>query len=322
MTTYLREPFTVAGRWTGTFTIVAGRTGTGLRIVSNDTATWNFHSEGPHSEYVTCGFAFRTTTSTATRAVVSLVGGDGAEHIMLTVGTTGILSVRNGGVTATIRASSVAGVIVNDTWHFVEMQVRAHPLLGFAKVRVDGVEVINVADVDLRWDSGFTDIGIIRFGGSSSPYATQTFDDLYLAVGEGEPFKGDTPIAVVTEAHAVAQSLRVAFSDPLPVDWYRSFGQSLRVGFLPGTTSARVGHVSLRVLRKSDESPAEVSATRLYVLRGTGTPTASGTPTNVKMWNGSAFVAAPARTWSASWFQPSTAIKTWNGTAFVDAVGG
>ena len=316
----MREPFTAMGRWTGAnhSIIAGGRTGNGLQLTANAAAILNFHSEAPHSEYVTCGFAFRTASSTGTRGCVSFLGGDGAAHIALSIGTTGALSVRQGAVTTgTIRATSAVGVIINDTWQFIEMQVRSHPLLGFAIVRVNGSEVININTVDLQADAGFPDIGVIRFGDSASPYATQIIDDLYLAVGEGESFRGDTAFATTTEGQSAGQQTRVGFAEPGTIDWYRSYGQTMRVGFLPGVTEARVGHVALRVLRKPVESPVQVSAARLLVLRGPGTPTASGTPPNVKVWTGAAFVDAPLRTWASSWFQPSTAVKTWNGTAWV-----
>ena len=66
---------------------------------------------------------------------------------------------------------------------------RLHDSLGFVKINVDGVEVLNVSGLDTKNAGTGTTYDTVQFGMGLS--GTTLFDDLYLMAGAGDSFLGD-----------------------------------------------------------------------------------------------------------------------------------
>ena len=90
-------------------------------------------------------------------------------------------------------ASSATGVIVLNTWHYVEVQVKLHDTTGSATVRVDGTSVITIPTVDTKNGGTKTVYDTVRLSAGAAGNTNQ-YDDLYLTMGAGAPFKGDITI--------------------------------------------------------------------------------------------------------------------------------
>ncbi|MET0980421.1 MAG: hypothetical protein ABWX90_04140, partial [Candidatus Saccharimonadales bacterium] len=195
----LSEPFNdfTSAPWTvnGACTIVAGRTGTAAQTTG---------SSGVHADYtipsisesdvVTFGCAFRWTDAVSIdRDIVRFMCEDGtAVGLTLRVLTTGALDFCR--VTATSLATSAAGLLVANTWYYIEMQAKVHDTAGYGIVKVNGSTVINVAGIDtLGGTIVNTAIDQIRIGAHISGPVNQ-YDDLYLKVGAGASFATDWTI--------------------------------------------------------------------------------------------------------------------------------
>jgi hypothetical protein len=135
------------------------------------------------------GFAFRSNVlPTATHWINYIRGAAN------TVFQTAIKLNTDGSLTAgrvtdtfgTISAlgSSAGGVIVANTFHFIEVELVIHDTTGSFKVWVDGTLVINATGVDTRSNVGVNPadadtIWLGSDGGNPGPGTTSTFDDFY-----------------------------------------------------------------------------------------------------------------------------------------------
>ena len=310
MTLVLRDAFFDWSSWGSRIgdTIVAGRTGTAGQLQGSSAKAELTVS----NTWVTTGFAFKTGEMGAPRSFVTFMTSPITAAANLTYNPNGSLTFQKG-ASGTVAGTTAAGVIAVNTWAFIELQVFFHTTLAQSQVtiRVNGTQVLNVTTADLA-GTLFTTFRLV--GALSIPH---TFDDLYLATGVGESFRGDTAIS---EARDARQVMKVALAEPMPVDWYRSLRHTVRVAFQGATTFGRVGGVDLRVLRTPLSGYGKLGGIRMAVLRSIGIPT---TPTAMaKYWTGATFASGPIRYWTGTEFQNTLAVKTWNGTAFVDAVGG
>ena len=235
MTTVLEEPFDDLSEWDSQLnaTIIAGgRTGNGLQVSSNGSLRYDLQNA---SDWVTLGVAFKASL-TANRAAVGLLA-DAASVVQVTlvVLTTGAIEVRRGTSTGALLGTTVTGLVTGDTWTYLEWQSRMHDTAGESRVRVNNTQVLNLTAVDTR-AAGTTGTVFSHVRLATASGATHLYDDMYVAVGAGESFRGDIHI---------------------------------------------------------------------------------GAGPSAKVWNGSAYIDGPVRTYNGSAFVDAVAVKTWNGSAFV-----
>ena len=201
-TDVLMEPFNnfTTNSWTlaGTApTIVAGRTGTCCQVLASNSASYNIAAP-QQSDTLTFGCAFRwTDATTPTRDIVQFRGFSvtpgAALQTRLRVDSTGALLVVDGSG-GTLGSPSSAGVVARNVWAYIEAQTKlADAPNGTTTVRLNGVTVITVTGVDTRPNAASSVYDQIRLtpgvGGT-----TEQWDDLYLTMGAGAPFKGDITI--------------------------------------------------------------------------------------------------------------------------------
>jgi hypothetical protein len=188
-TDVLTEPFNnfTDAPWatSGAAAIVAGRTGTAAAVSSNTNPQYTISAPN-QSEYVTLGFAFRTSNVGAGLFPLVIFRTTGTNENQLAITTTGGIQFFQGGQLV-IGASSASGLVAVNTWYYIEVQFRnANAPDGWVKVRLNGVEVINVSGQKTR-ANGIPD-SLLLYSVSGM---TRLFDDMYLSTGAGCAFKGD-----------------------------------------------------------------------------------------------------------------------------------
>jgi hypothetical protein len=184
-----------------------GRNSTqGMRLVHPNTgapgATAVLALAGVSGTTAVVGFAFNTgsVTRAAEMRVLSIVK-TSVQHITLTIGTGGALSLRLGGVTGGILGTS-STTLSSSTWYFIEVKVLLDNSAGTYALRINGVSEISgtgadtVASGTAGWDSLEFGHGLI----TNTPDPEFSFDDLYLCDGTGgvnDTFLGDHRIVCV-----------------------------------------------------------------------------------------------------------------------------
>jgi len=191
----LFEPFNnfTAAPWStnGSPTIIAGRTGTAANMSGSlQIATYTIPVPS-RSDTATVGVAFKwTDAQTTTRNIIDLRAGGQVHNRVQVITTTGQL-VFTRGVSAAV-GTSAAGLVVANTWYYLEFKSFMSDTVGYCLVRLNGVEVINVSGVDT---SPTTEILYNELKiGSGTTSVVQQYDDLYLSTGAGATFKG--PITI------------------------------------------------------------------------------------------------------------------------------
>lgn len=187
----LLEPFDNLTAWTtlgGAPSIVAGRTGTALSVAGS-TAAVGYSIGGPQqSIWLTIGVAFRVSSLASQRTLMALWT-DGGVNNFIRVETTGAVSFLSGG---TVQATSAAGLVVANTYHYLEAQVRLDASAGSVELRLNGTQIAQATGLNTNPSTGSL-FQQLRIGPAGSG-ATQLYDDLYLTMGAGATFKG--PITI------------------------------------------------------------------------------------------------------------------------------
>jgi hypothetical protein len=187
----LLEPFNDLDVWgdlDAGSSITAGRSGTCLRVVSGSGPEYVIPPIKESISY-TVGFAWRASSLATAPYLVGFTSSDtgGSYMFRMQAGTDGSLSVQSG-------QTSAAGVIVANTWAYVEAKFTLSNTAGTLEVRVNGSTVIG------PFTSIDTNMGFVE---GTAPQAlvlpamgatTLDWDDLYLSSG-GCGFKGDIVIA-------------------------------------------------------------------------------------------------------------------------------
>jgi hypothetical protein len=193
-TDVLLEPFNnfTFAPWTTGGTIVAGRTGTAAQLTGSNTATYTLPT-GNRSYYATIGFAYKVSSvGTSPRKIFSFRDSTASYFTTLQIETNGALGFY-GGDSAQPYGTSSAGLIVAATWYYLEVQVFIANTGGSFTVRCNGSIVISGTAMDTQQPgspaSPIAEVMLRNISGQ-----TAQFDDLYLTMGAGAPFKGDITI--------------------------------------------------------------------------------------------------------------------------------
>lgn len=238
MTTVLLEPFESFAHWAPegsvtSWSIVAGRTGNCAQAIGGQ---WYFWRSDPTlaSGTITLGFALQVSALSANREII-LLGSDttgsstqpGTSHLTFMLNTDGSIGVRRGGTSGTVLGTTATGVIVASTsvWQYIEIQAVLSDTVGAVTINVAGTQVLALTSQDTKNGGTKTVFDAIEISGASS--VTTKFDDMYVAMGGGETFRGSQTItAPPTTALSARQQVRVLIT-PQPVA--RDARQQVRV---------------------------------------------------------------------------------------------
>jgi hypothetical protein len=187
----LLEPFDNLNAWTtlgGTPSIVAGRTGTALSVAGSAAAV-GYSIGGPQqSIWLTIGVAFRVSSLASLRTLMALWT-DGGVNNNIRVETSGAITFTN---TIGPLVTSAAGLVVANTYYYLEAQVRLDASAGSVELRLNGTQIAQATGINTNTSTGSL-FQQVRIGPAGSG-ATQLYDDLYLTMGAGATFKG--PITI------------------------------------------------------------------------------------------------------------------------------
>ena len=199
----LSEPFDnfTTNGWviTGSPTIVAGRTGTAAKVVGlTDGIIYNI-SPGSQSDVITVGLAFRTVGFAGQPIVLGLYSGATKVcHLVAAAG--GSLALVKDPAGVNVPGTLIGGLAAN-TWHYIEAQIKlSDTSTGWTKGRVDGVEMWNVTGEATTTVAGVTNFTAIEIGSKALVSDERLWDDLYLDMGAGKPFRGNTVIGSAASA--------------------------------------------------------------------------------------------------------------------------
>lgn len=127
-----------------------------------------------------------------TQPLISINNGTGAGNIQscLAVDGNGKLFLYRGNLAALLATGAENGVILTDTWQFVELKVRLHDTEGTMEARVNGVSVLSVSGANTQ-GLGNANADRIRI---TSKALHSWYDDFYVCDGSGSynnDFLGD-----------------------------------------------------------------------------------------------------------------------------------
>lgn len=223
---------------------IAGRTGNGLR--PSGTSGWfRLAIPPPWFDTVTVGFAWRASSINGANFLPCPLefkaDGGATAHCSLGVAT-GVVQIVRGSSTTPVLATSSGPPLTANRWYYIEAQLKLSDTVGFVKVNIDGVPVIDSGPVlDTRNAGTASVLDSLQFGMGIS--GTTIFDDLYIMSGDGDTFAGDCIVTTLLPNGNGAASSFVG-SDTDSVDNY------LLVDEVPpsGTdyvASATIGHQDL-----------------------------------------------------------------------------
>lgn len=167
------------GTPSGTVSSNAGRTGgKALGIQASQQVSYAL---GTPISAAILGFAFKESGAswgaTTAGSFLAQFYSDAGATVQLTVNISndGHLLVRRGAATGTIIATASAPIAAG-VWHYLEIQVSISDTVGYAIVRCDGVELINVNGQDTRNGGTLTTVSTVNLGS----FGGCLYDDLYL----------------------------------------------------------------------------------------------------------------------------------------------
>ena len=314
-TDVLMEPFNDMAAWTGVgfAAIGAGVTGTAVTFSTNGTADYIIPAPS-ESDTITVGFNWQIN-SASTRGIFNLLSdGNTTGQVQIACTSIGAIDVRQivGGA---IIATSASGVLTmgGGATQYIEVQIKMHDTAGTAKIRVNGVEVVNATGLDTRMagttKTVFDAVELVNSSGA------QLFDDLYISTGAGCSFKGAQAIfapgvalGLISPLAAVNTGLTITPVMPTGIQNNDVAIMPVMVNAQPASLAASAGWTEFGVtisntnqstwwywkrLTGSEGNPTLTSGTsfntslggyaRLYIFRGCRT---SGDPFEVVTMNG------------------------------------
>lgn len=183
-----QEPFNNLSAWSGSGSIVTGRTATGVQTTSGLTYTIAAPSR---SDTITVGFAIKFPTMTVDNHIVALYGDSGATmHVLLDFASGGSIYAWRG-FNAAYLGNTIAGLVTLGAWAYVEVQTKMHDTTGFVTIRVNGTTVLTLANVDTKNGGTGTVFDTVLMNGGIN---AAILDDLYISTGSGCAFQGDHTI--------------------------------------------------------------------------------------------------------------------------------
>ena len=156
----------------------SGRFGNGL--VASTAAGQADTGFAPTAGPILAGFAFKPVSATAGSFATFFNGA--SIHVVLVRGGGGEIQVCRS-APGNVLGTSATGVLPTGAWSYVEAKVTVHDTTGSAVLRVNGVQVLNLTNVDTK-DSSLTTAASLKLGHNSAftpPGIGNAFDDVYIA---------------------------------------------------------------------------------------------------------------------------------------------
>jgi hypothetical protein len=182
----------LAAKWTVTTStgMVAGRFGGQAFAATNANNAGSASRTFTADDAPAIGLAYRATT------MPTIAAGTVAPHFALQSAGTYMVGFRigpNGEIIAyrltaanagTVLGTSANGVIAANTWHYIELELVVHDTTGAFKLYVDGVQVLNLTNVDTR-NGAPTTVDTIQLGNcvGTTGVGVHNYDDLYIDDG-------------------------------------------------------------------------------------------------------------------------------------------
>lgn len=168
--------------WTLTNSMVAGAGRYGGGLVAGGSVSGADFGFGATAGPIIVGFAVKPM---GTGAIGLLYDGANAFHAGLVRGSGGEITVQR---RSTVLGTSAADVLPLGAWSYVEMKLTVHDTTGAVAVRVNGVQVINLTNVDTR-DGTPTTASTLRLGygltGGGATVTDNAYDDVYICDANG-----------------------------------------------------------------------------------------------------------------------------------------
>lgn len=129
------------------------------------------------------GFGFKASTL-STRSILFIYDEDGTEKFVLGVTSAGALATSCTGSGHSINDTTADGLIVVDTWYYIEVKVVFNSSSGSQLVHIDGAPVISETGIDTIAGTSDAEWRFVAFQGA---FQTNTFyfDDIYICDGSG-----------------------------------------------------------------------------------------------------------------------------------------
>lgn len=185
---FLTAPWSISGSPTCP---TGGRTGKCAQMQGNFTDAISFAiPSAKESDTLTCGLAFKTAGFGSETHIVDFFSDAGAtQHAYISYNSAGSLLLYIRGFSGVI--TSAGGLLPSSTWTYIELQIKLHDTLGTYNMKVNGTSIGSATNVDTKnagTKTTFDTVKIVTRG------AVGFYDDMYITMGVGAPFKG--PITI------------------------------------------------------------------------------------------------------------------------------
>src|SRR5215467_13499987 len=165
----------------------SGRTGNAAQLNNPSDGIKYTIAAGSESDTILIGFGYKTSGLGSENDIVVLSSDAGAtDHNKLRVNSAGSLLFYRG---SSGLWTSAAGVIVANTWCYIEMKVKLSDTVGTLDVHVNGTSLTSQITLDTRNNGTKTTYDTIKL---DTVWVVNYYDDLYVTMGATSTFKGPT----------------------------------------------------------------------------------------------------------------------------------
>jgi hypothetical protein len=109
-------------------------------------------------------------------------------HVILTRGSGGEIIVTRGPTSPVTIGTTATGLLTVGSWNYIELKTTIHDTTGIVVLKVNGVQVLNLTNVDTK-DSSVTTTASLRLGagvaGNLPTVLSNAWDDVYIADATG-----------------------------------------------------------------------------------------------------------------------------------------
>ena len=168
----------------GTPTIIAGRYQNCIGFTTSASVQYVLQT-AQETDTLTVGFAFRAPTIAAGSILEFRSDAAATEHVRLSLLANGGMTV---GRATTVLFTSATGLIVANTWNYIELQAKLADTVAPVTLKLNGATLTLGATYDTKNAGTKTVFDAIRFTGIAS--TGSQLDDVYIESGAGDPFLG------------------------------------------------------------------------------------------------------------------------------------
>jgi hypothetical protein len=215
------------------------------------------------------GFAFRTNNTLGATARPLFAFEEGAtRHVMIIPSTAddGSISAYRGTtlVTGSSTSTTAPGVLVANTWHWIDLVVVIHDTAGSVLLKVDGVEVLNLTTQDTR-NAGTGLVDRVSVFAPSATTASQTRDYDDLIIRDDSTLVTDHRISTLYPS-GNGNSSQFLGSDGNSTDNYLLVDEATHNSDTDYVESSTAGHIDLYAMEDLPTTAVSVLATAQRVV--------------------------------------------------------